>query len=348
MKRRLLVLGLGLVLLSCTPRAIPPTEERLFAFQSTTHRLVEFLDLAPLATFDLPLPAECTVIRLEAAPVGERLALEVSCPAGPHVLRWDARQKQLHDATFTLAQDAHFLAWSGNGKAVYLRLDSLANPRLVRWEWDGQIQPLALPPFTYHLDEAQDGRLLFLLTQGVGWGSELYQVRAGHIERLLQDQRHILSFARWSPRGDAIVAIRFPDTTTPFPLGELVLFQAPTWQPQVLSRADAGHGFAPAWSAEGDQIVFVQRENPDDPAVTLNAAALQSNLWLAERKGGSVRPLTHFTQARVGSPQVSWDGTRIAFTVNIQGKDLIGITDWSGAQVSLLEVSGICCVGWVR
>lgn len=341
-------IGGGLLLLwACTPSTVAPIQPafapRLVAFRSSASQLVFFDEaLQPREVFPVPLPGSCMAQRLEAAPRGERLALEVECASGPQVLRWDARRRVPHDASAPWAQDAHLLGWSADGQAVYLRVNSLSDPRLVRWEWEGKVQSLPLPPFTYHVDEAPGGRLLFAWTQGVGWGSELDVLDGRRIASLRREADAILAFARWAPQGDRIVTIRFPDSTVPFPPGELLVLQAPAWDAQVLSDADAGQGLTPLWSLDGTRILFARRVagSGETPPFT--------NLWAVEIQSAHFWPLTHFQDAHLLSFQLSPGGEKIAFAFERDGRQQVGLVGWEGDDFLLLDVEEACCVTWVR
>ncbi|MFO3796495.1 MAG: hypothetical protein ACK8QZ_04320 [Anaerolineales bacterium] len=339
--------GVVLLLWACRPSKIAPIQPasapRLVAFQNALSQLVLFDDALQVGeSFPISLPAGCIAQRLEAAPRGERLALEVECASGPQVLRWEARRRVPHDATATWAQDAHFLGWSADGQAVYLRVNSLSDPRLLRWEWDGKIQALPLPPFTYHVDEAPDGRLLFAWTQGVGFGSELAVLTGGKTTLLKRDVGALFAFARWSPQGDRIALIRFPDNMVPFPAGELVVMQGPAWGAQVLSDADAAQGLAPIWSLDGTRILFPRRVagSGETPPFT--------NLWTVEVQRARLWPLTHFQDVHLRSFQLSPRGETIALVFERAGRQQAGLVDWEGGDLLLLPVEEACCITWVR
>ncbi len=316
-----------------------PEPAQLVLFQENPARLVFFQGAQRRESFDLPLPPGCAGKRLLAAPQGRRLALEIVCASGPQVLRWDAQRKVPHDATASWTQDAHLLGWSADGQAVYLRVNSLSDPRVVRWEWQGKVHILPLSPFTYHLDEGPDGRLLFALTQGVGWGSELYVRQGGRTVLLRREPLDILSFARWSPDGRQIAAVRFPDGTMPFPPGELIVLQAPDWAPRRLAEADAGQGLAPLWSADGKWIAFARRNGEGDPPYT--------ELWAVDVESGRLWRLTSWQETHLLDFRLSPAG-ELALVFEQAGKRSAGLTNWEGAPPTWLDADGVCCLDWVR
>lgn len=332
---------LGFLLWGCAPptASFQPEPEQWILFQENPARLVLFQGLQQRESFDLPLPPGCAGKRLLAAPRGQRLALEIVCASGPQVLRWDAQRKVPHDATASWAQDAHLLGWSTDGQAVYLRVNSLGDPHLVRWEWEGKVRTLPLSPFTYHVDESQDGRLLFALTQGVGWGSALYVWQGGRATLLRREPLDILSGARWSPDGKRIAAIRFPDSTVPFPSGELILLEGSNGAPRRLAEADAGQGLMPLWSADGRWIAFARRDGEGDPPYT--------ELWAVEVQSGRLWPLTSWQETHLLDFRLSPQGT-LALVFEQGGKRHAGLTDWSGAPLLLAQAEEICCLDWIR
>ena len=95
-------------------------------------------------------PVSCGLYNAFSAPIGQLLAVELSCPNGQSVLFLDT-----NTGTITLPftdTDSHFMAWTSDGSAAYLKVDSLGSPQIVRARaGGGRDDILLLPEFTYDL-----------------------------------------------------------------------------------------------------------------------------------------------------------------------------------------------------
>ncbi len=307
-----------------------------------TYRMVRAIPFAP--------PADCGLYDVFAAPSGRYLALEFSCPSGPTVLFLDPETGAARAAYPD--SDSHFLAWAADGSAIYIKADALARPRLLRVEAGTQRQqPLPLSELTYAVAPSPDGqRLLFALTPGIGFGSQLWLAdQDGRAARpLLRDAENILAFPRFSPDGRHIALIKFPDSQTPYPPGELWVMNADGSSPRKLAPADAGHGFAPAWSPDGRQIAYVGRENAGDARVQQEDAALISNLYLVDLLSGRARALTPFADARVQAPVWAPAGNVVAFTAIVDGKIGVYAADVASGEIRPIDTQPACCPAWIR
>jgi len=339
------VLWLGLLCAGCAAQALVPSPTpqppQLVVFQSSPAQAVLFENGRPQERFPLPVPPGCKAQRLQAG-AGRRLALEVECASGPQVIRGEARPGAPYQVTMAWAQEAHLLGWSADGQALYLRINIFSDPKIVRWEWSGKVRTLPLSPFTYHLEEDGNGRLLFALTQGVGYGSALF-VRERARERTLRvEPEHILAFARWSPQGDRIAAIRFPDGTLPFPAGELVILDVNSGALRPLSDADAAQGLPLFWSADGKRILFPRRS----PQVVEGAP--YTELWAIEVESGRRWPIMNLPRTHLLDFAPSPQGEAIALILDRGGEPRAALTDWNGAPLSILEIEAACCLSWTR
>ncbi len=271
----------------------------------------------------LPLPPGCAVWSLHPAPSTRWLAVELDCPAGPLVQAVHMDTGELRRMSPNLETDSHFLAWHPDGRRIYLRLDSLRDPRIARMDvHTGIIQDLPISPYVYDLSVSPDSqRLLYTLTLGIGLGSEtwLSDPEGRGAALLIKDETGLITFARWSPDGSKIAYIRMPDVHTPFTLGQLFVLDETQSAPRLVAEVDAGHGYAPAWSPDGTRLAFIVRDNPEDPLADSSYAALRSSLWLADLNSGNLTRLPAPEGARVESPAWSPDGLALVAAVAHNG-----------------------------
>ncbi len=76
------------------------------------------------------IPVNCGLLNTFPAPIGEYLLIELNCPNGQTILFLDTNTAStIQPITDT---DSHFLAWTPEGKAAYLKVDSLGNPHIAR------------------------------------------------------------------------------------------------------------------------------------------------------------------------------------------------------------------------
>ena len=277
------------------------------------------------------------------------MAVELSCPNGQTVLF-------LNTDTASTTQpipdsDSHFLAWTFDGSAAYLKVDSLGSPRVLRVSTDGAQEVVPITEFTYDLAaSATDGEFTFTFSGGLGQGSELHLAkrRGKTIEPLYADPFHYISFARYSPDGSQIAFIKIPDTQTPFSVGELWVMDSDGANPRKLADADAGHGYAANWSPDGKRIAFVRRENPDDERADQSGEALLSNLYMIEVQARALTQITHLEEGRTETPLWSPDGNTLAFQVVINDRMEVHIMDSATGEIRSLTPESTCCAVWLQ
>ncbi|RJP51226.1 MAG: hypothetical protein C4583_09140 [Anaerolineaceae bacterium] len=341
---------LSFLLSSCTPPTPVPlsTESSLYVFRFTPPALLEYDSNFDIAR-EIPLNLPCPLTSAHAAPRGRSIALELACTNGPlvQIVGVDSGEIQTPFADV----DSHFLAWDFETN-LYLRVDALGNTRLERVTFDGESDQFDLPAQTYGLDFSPDARTLaYSFTRGLGLGSELWAATAtgSRTWQLHADSESIITFARWSPDAKSVAFIKMPDSAVPFPLGELWIMDADGGGARPLAPADAGHGYAAAWSPDSTRLAFVGRDNPDDTRADESAGALISNIYLVEVASGKITRLTHFEGKIVESPAWSADGHFLAFTVvTLNDTIKVWLADLASGAVTLLESRDpACCPGWM-
>jgi Tol biopolymer transport system component len=347
---------LWIVFASCSslePDPAPGEEFALYAYRLDPPALLQMS--ADLETIEreipLDLPPACQIEGLHPSPRGDALAAELICPNGPVTLLVQpdsgVTSPLLQDNTI----DSHFLAWS-DGRSAYLRVNSLADPRILRVDTDTlRARDLPIDSYTYDLAASPDGkRILFSFSRGIGFGSEIWVADPDGrgAKRLLADLGNILALARWSPDGEGIAFIKIPDTQTPYSVGGLWVMEADGSGLRKLADADAGHGYAAAWSPEGTRLAFVVRSNPEDPRADGSLEALVSNIALLDISTGAVTQVTHFTRGRAETPLWSPDGNTLWFTFVLDGRMDVQFADLTGGTGEYHPGESVCCPVWLR
>jgi Tol biopolymer transport system component len=341
-----------LVLSACASMPPAPSEPVLFVYRSDPPAFLELND-AWQAAREIPfaIPQGCDLDSVHAPPRGPNLAIELNCGFGPAVLWLDVRSGTVKQPI--TASDSHFLAWSPDGQAIFLKVDNINRPRILRFGLNGNQDELPIDELTYDVAPAPSGdELLFAFSRGMGQGSEMWLAHSNGaaVKRVAADSDSYVGLARWSPDGKRIAFIKVPDSATPFTLGELWLMQADGSNARVLADADAGHGFAPAWSPDGTQIAFVSRENPGDPSADVSSDALVSDLQLADLEGGGKRRITNFAGARVEAPVWKPNAEAIFFSAWVDDRMAVYVLDLIAGNVQPIPIpiESICCAAWLR
>jgi dipeptidyl aminopeptidase/acylaminoacyl peptidase len=337
-------------LLSCasqTPEHSPTPA--LYVYRFNPPGLIEFSEgLEAIDEIPFSVPPNCGLLNILSPPIGSFLAIELSCPNGQTVLFLDTNTAGLTQPVRD--SDSHFLAWTVDGNAAYLKIDSLGSPRVVHVSTDGTKQLLSLPEFTYDLATSSQVEFTFTLSRGLGQGSELHLTEGdGRASRLLYaDPTSYVSLARFSPDGTQIAFIKIPDTPTPFTIGELWIMNRDGSNPRQLAEADAGHGYAANWSPDGKEIAFVARENGEDERADQSSEALISNLYVVEVASGTLTQVTHLEHGRVETPYWSPRGNMLAFNTVINDRMEVQIADLVTGEIRVLIAESTCCAAWLR
>ncbi len=337
---------------SCTSTSLPqtPTQTSLYIYRFNPPAFVQFSnDFQARHEIPFSVPRDCSLLDVYPAPVGKYLLIELNCPNGQTVLFLDTDSGSVTQPITDT--DSHFLAWTNDGKAAYLKIDSLGNTHIARVDANGKIDFIPVTAFTYDLSvNPSNSDFTFSFSRGMGQGSELWLAkRDGKIvQQLYADKFNYISFARYSPDGKQIAFLKIPDSQTPFTVGELWLMDADGSNPRKLADADAGHGYAANWSLDGTQIAFVKRENPNDASADQSQEALISNIYLVNLQSEKITPITKLTNGYVETPHWSPDGNMLAFNTVINGRMEVQTADIATGQIRSLMTESTCCAVWMR
>ena len=340
-----------ILLVSCTPPAPPdPLKTAFYIYRFDPPALVEFSEeIQVVGEIPFAIPPGCGLFNIFPAPLGQVMAIELSCPNGQTVLFIDTLTKAVSQPITD--SDSHFLAWTFDGSGAYLKVDSLGSPRVVRVHTDGARDSISITEFTYDLAAStQRGEFTFTFSGGLGQGSELWLAKQDGkiVDPLYADPGNYISFARFSPDGSRIAFIKIPDTPTPFTVGELWVMNADGSDPRKLADADAGHGYAANWSPDGTMLAFVKRENPDDASADQSSEALISNVYVVDVETTSATQITHVEGGRVETPSWSPDGNTLGFTVVINDRMEVHLADIQTGEIRSLVTESSCCPAWMR
>ena len=353
-----------LFLISCTPSSTPPPQTSLIVYRFDPPAFIEYsADFQLIKEIPFSIPPTCGLNNTFPAPIGKFLLIELNCSNGQTVLFLDTSTSLSASSGSTTQPvtdtDAHFLAWTSDGKAAYLKVDTAGNTHFVLTYPDGKSEFIPIAAYTYDLAPQPDSRnFTFTFSHGLGQGSELWLATrdAKVVQQLYADPYNYISFARYSPDGKQIAFIKIPDTQTPFTVGELWLMDSDGTDAHKLSDVDAGHGYAANWSLDGKQIAFVMRENPEDKNANQNSDALISNIYIIDVESGVSKQITNFTSGRVETPQWSPDGNTLAFNVVINGRmnvsiaevNSVGVGSSDPVEIRYIEAESACCPAWMR
>jgi len=345
-----LLLSSFVFLLSCTATPQSSLQTSFFIYRFNPPALIEFSeDFQAANEIPFSIPPNCGLFNIFPAPVGKFMGIELSCPNGQTVLFLDT-SAPLSAGSASVTQpiadsDSHFLAWAPDGKAAYLKVDSLGNAHVARVSASSSLNAsgaqdlIPITEFTYDLaPSVNPGEFTFTFSRGLGQGSELWlATRDGRvIEQLYADQFNYISFARYSPDGSRIAFIKIPDTQTPFTVGELWALNADGTNARKLADADAGHGYAANWSPDGQRIAFVVRENPADERADRASDLLISNIYIVDVESGALTQITNIESGRVETPLWSPDGNTLAFNAVINDRMEVRIVDIPTEQIRSL------------
>ncbi len=334
---------------SCSP-APQTLQTTFYIYRFDPPAFVEFSeDFQQLKEIPFSIPLNCVMFDVFPAPIGAVLLMELSCPNGQTVLFLDT----LSGSTMQPIKDSdsHFLAWTGDGNSVYLKIDSLGNARVVRVDTGGKRKDTHVAAWTYDLaPKPESNDFIFSFSRGLGSGSELnFTHNTGSDAKVLySDPFNYISYARYSPDAKQIAFIKIPDSQIPFTVGELWVMDTDGRNPRKLAKVDAGHGYAANWSPDGTRIAFVKRENPEDESANQSPDSLISNIYLVTVAGGELTQVTHFTDGRVETPHWSPDGNTLAFTRVLDGRMKVQVADLNSGQIQPWITGSTCCPAWMR
>jgi len=356
----LLITSFLFLLSSCTSQHPSSLQTSLLIYRFNPPAFLEYSEeLKLIKEIPFSIPPNCGLYNTFPAPIGKFLLIELSCPNGQTVLFLDTEFASVSQPV--TESDSHFLAWTPDGKAAYLKVDTLGDAQVIRAYTNGDQDIIPITAWTYDLSSKPDtNNFIFTFSRGLGYGSELHfaQNNGRSTKQLYADPYNYISFARFSPDGKLIAFVKIPDTQTPFTIGELWVMNSDGSNPRKLADVDTGHGYAANWSPGGEQIAFVVRENPEDENANRSSDALISNIYVVNIESGALHQITYLTEGHVETPFWSPGGNTLAFTEVVNGRMQMSIADVDSVGVGspdplseeteLIEAESACCPAWMR
>lgn len=273
----------------------------------------ELSQAAPL--YSQPDPPRCQTDAVYTAPTGVTFLLQYNCEDTLFARLFHQSGEINHDI---LLPQGYFMNWSPDGNWLLFRDVETGHVWLIPVA-GGDWQLLPLPLGSYTAVFTPDGQnVLVAASAGLGLGSELglLNLAEGKFIPWQSFPNQIVAHPAWSPDGSHLAYVLLPDTNIPFILGELWLADPAGGAPlTLLAAVDAGHGYPPRWSPDGNSLVYVHRENPDDIRANTDPLALRSNLYRVSINGDVVALITQFADSLVYDATWSADGI-LAFTVD--------------------------------
>jgi Tol biopolymer transport system component len=166
-------------------------------------------------------------------------------------------------------------------------------------------------------------------TMGMGTGSTIWQTTphdatgatsatGASMQPLFTSADDAGLFA-WSPDGKQVSYETIADSTVPFRPAGLWLMSPATTERHQIGVADGGHGFAPAWSPDGQHLAFVTRLNAGAGSADSHAGALMSGVSTYTPATGALSAVA--TPELTGQPRnfnPTWeaDGTLLFTAMN--------------------------------
>ena len=238
--------------------------------------------------------------KLFLSPDRRLVAVELN-PIGTEV--WPSTYIANVDGTqITQAYSGTFSSWAPDSSRVLLYISPMEAPwmrRIYALDMQNKYYDTGLPDGTISADISPvDGSILYSFTNGGTDNSTIYvRDSKGNDKILLQGNNRILTWARWTPKGDKIAFLQ----------SDLLITRGEVW---TMDRdgtgaekvSDVNWGYPAVWSPDGRRIAF----------------ANAGDIWEYDIVAKSLSNATNLKQGGAEHPSYSADGKTMAFTLNGQ------------------------------
>jgi Tol biopolymer transport system component len=243
-------------------------------------------------------------------PGSDHLAVEMHFGVRPTVLLLDMKEPAAPTLSRLVDQGSGtFLGWHPDCQQALVRAEEIevTDPGLWLVDLSSKthtritIPDLVAPEGLLAAAFSPDGsQIVYATSKGMGFGSQIWSFDLATKEyRLLrEDEQTVVSTLSWSPDGSRIAFTILLDSPVPFAEAGLWQMQADGANPQFLAKMDGGRGQQPVWSHDGQQLLFVARDNPDNAAADYDSAALVSSIQAVDVGTGESSLLVGSSNAR--------------------------------------------------
>ena len=182
-----------------------------------------------------------------------------------------------------------------------------------------------------------DGKqVLYATSKGMGFGSELYSfdLDTKKHELVWKDETKVLASLVYASDGKYIAFNTLLDSPVPFARSGLYVMDVSDHSTSLLTLMDGGHGQMPIWSSDGQDIVFVARDNLDNANADVIDEALSSSIRSVNIATGKEITLVPGDKARQVDISLAPTG-EVLFSSNRSGKAEIWAVTAAGEMQQL-------------
>jgi dipeptidyl aminopeptidase/acylaminoacyl peptidase len=221
----------------------------------------------------------------------------------------------------TSVYSGRFVSWAPDSSKALLYLAPMGAPwvrRIYALDVQGKYYDTGLPNGTINADISPvDGSMLYSLTSGGTDNSTIF-VRdpQGNDKSLVKGDSNVLTWVRWSPKGDKIAFLKSDLHIT---FGQESIWTMNSDGSGQEKASDVIWNYPPVWSPDGTRIAFSN----------------SGNIWEYDAVGKSVKSITNLKEGGAGHPSYSGDGKTIVFSSGVSGEQQI----WAAKDGGVVQLT---------
>lgn len=258
--------------------------------------------------------------RIHLSPNRKYLAVTIQLSGNFKVLSYIS---DLKGNMVTTAQEGSFVSWAPDSRKIllYRSIESTGSEReIYSLDIYNNYTSFGLPNGVIGADiSPKDGGVLYALTNSHSDDSSLY-IRdvSGNNTLLLEGDKNIFAYPRWSPSGEKITFLKADLLLRP---GKQTVWVMNADGSEKKMISPVSWGYPPVWSSDGEKLIFS------------NGA----NIFEYDSTENRLQSATNFAGGNAKYPNYTKDGSEIIFISNDTGVDQV----WSGGdQTRMLIENG--------